>query len=132
MSSYTQHIDLIPQPDGTAVLGRDVTFYLDEPGGRSITAPAGMPTDGASIPVPAWSLLGRSPFDPRVLAAALIHDGEYRGLAVYDPPSLGETRTRADADGTFRDGLPILGTSGPRAFLMWVAVRLFGRSEVLH
>ena len=38
-----------------------------------VTVPAGYSTDGASIPRLMWSLVG-SPFDPRFVAAAVVHD----------------------------------------------------------
>lgn len=82
--------------------------------------PAGTPTDGASIPRWLWWLCG-TPFDCPRLYAAVVHDWLYSG---------GDSdATRADADDLYRDIQIELGVSRVRAYVEWIALRLFGRSH---
>ena len=64
-------IDLIP-PDGRRFsLGHDFD-YIDQ-SGRAWQAPLGFITDGASIPMPFWSVIG-GPYEGLYREAAVVHD----------------------------------------------------------
>lgn len=78
--------------------------------------PAGFVTDGASIPRFLWRVCGH-PMEAPAVAAAVLHDHDYAAGA----------RTRAEADGAFRENLARCGVGRVRSWLFWLAVRLFGR-----
>jgi len=71
-------------------------------------------SDGASIPRVLWAALG-SPFDPRLVEAAIYHDFDYQ---------MGEPRDEADE--RFRVWLVAAGVGTLRAFLLWLGVRALG------
>ena len=52
-------------------------FAWKDPKYGLIEVPAGFIFDGASIPRIAWTLLGVTPFDNRIIHAAVIHDWLY-------------------------------------------------------
>ena len=64
--------------------------YVDEYYGV-IDVPAGFIFDGASIPRFAWSVLGVTPYDPKVIAAAVVHDWMYNA----------KVKSKKDADAIF-------------------------------
>ncbi len=77
----------------------------------------GFPTDGASLP---WLVTWRwDPWDPKVLPAALTHDGGY---------SLRDTEfamgTKEQVDARFRLGMKVLNFEGSNLF--WWSVARFG------
>lgn len=78
------------------------------------SVPEGFNTDGASIPPLLWPVIG-SPFRPRFVRAAVLHDWLYRT----------GTHTRSEADKIFREVLWNDGV-GWRAWVMWAGVRLGG------
>ncbi len=79
-------------------------------------AEAGFEFDGASIPyVAQW--LTYSPFHPRVMRAAVVHDWHYREHEI----------NRLNADMLFHSDLRRAGCKPWKARLMYWAVRLFGR-----
>lgn len=86
--------------------------------GESYCVKAGFVTDGASIPRWLWPVCGHPMKLPR-LYAALVHDYLYDG---NDPEA-----TRKDADDIFRELQVALGILWVRAWIEWVALRLFGR-----
>ena len=85
--------------------------------GMSWTAPAGMVTDGASIPRFFWRFIG-SPYSGRYRAAALIHDA-YCIARKKNRPSKMTHKMLYEAA---RD----CGTGLVRSWLIWLAVRIFG------
>ena len=85
--------------------------------GEFYPIPAGTTTDGASIPRWLWGICGHPLQLPR-LYAALVHDWLYDGGD--------ETATRADADDLYRDLLIALGAPRWKAYIEWVALRVFG------
>lgn len=85
--------------------------------GELYTVPAGFETDGASIPRWLWLVCGHPLQAPRVVAA-IVHDFLY---GCGDPEA-----TRADADDLYRDMQIALGVSRRRAYVEWIALRLFG------
>lgn len=100
------------------IIGRDLTFYSgdrDNPA-RIITVPRGFVFDGASVPPVLSSLVPRS--HPAFLPAAALHDWIYSDIST--------DVTRREADRLFHDALKVLQTPAAWAWLMWVAVRVFG------
>lgn len=76
------HQQPLPQPNLQPLPGQtkykllqdfSVTLFEGTDLEYTVTVRDGYETDGATIPRPLWSLVG-SPFDPRFMAAALIHD----------------------------------------------------------
>ncbi|OCQ21200.1 hypothetical protein A7985_11250 [Pseudoalteromonas luteoviolacea] len=72
--------------------------------------------DGASIPTLAYYFVG-TPFNPRYMKAALVHDWLYHTHEI----------DRVAADGLFYDMLRSAGVSNAKASLMRIAVEQFGR-----
>ncbi len=95
--------------------------------GKVIEAPTGFETDFASIPwpvsmiLPRWGRWGR---------AAVIHDFGYELISGGTPHPLMPTRKAADC--VFHEAMLVSGVPRFLAFLMWVAVRIFGGSHVLR
>lgn len=85
----------------------------------TIIAPRGFLSDGASIPKPAWSIIG-SPMD-EYLEEAVIHDLLYS--------SWNHEYTRSEADLIFRELMWNNDISRVKLSTMWLMVRLFGRSS---
>ena len=83
---------------------------------KGIEIPKGFATDLASIPKWLRWLPGYDPTDPR-LRMAIIHDACY---SLQNMP-------REDADWLFRSGLKADGVPFVQRWLMYFAVRLFGR-----
>lgn len=82
---------------------------------RYYEVPAGFCTDGASIPRFLWRVCGHPMETPRI-AAAVVHDWHY---------SQGDI-SRAEADSLFRELLVAAGECRFRAWIYWMAVRIFG------
>lgn len=69
-------------------LNHSHTFIFND---ARITIPKGFTTDGASIPKAVWSIIG-SPFTPRFIEAAIVHDfccvnqfdGDGRDILFYE------------------------------------------------
>lgn len=83
--------------------------------GETETVPGGFDTDGASVPRPLWPLV-LSPYDPRAIRAAVIHDFMYRFGAW----------PRAQADDVLLAYMRADGVPAFTARVVWAAVRLFG------
>ena len=81
--------------------------------------PAYFVSDGASIPRSCWSLLGATPFDPRLIKAAGVHD-------YLLATGLGDKET---ADKLFYALLLKAGVDKTTASLMYEAVDRFGRGN---
>lgn len=73
--------------------------------------------DGASVPSPAWQLVG-TPFQPRLMTASVFHDWIYHTHQIK----------KKDADDLFYDLLLEDGMGDTRAWLMYQAVASFGES----
>jgi hypothetical protein len=102
----------------------DCGYYLSTPFIVSVdeveySAPAGMKTDGASIPRFFWRLIG-DPMNPQFIRAAVIHDAACeRCLYGFD----GSSRDAADLFGALlRDA----GVSGWKVASMVTVVKRFG------
>ena len=106
----------------------DCRFYPGQPGyeltndfsfivasGSARTIPAGFWFNGASIPAAFWQITF-SPFDPRIIDGALIHDWLYTSKQV----------PRKVADNTFAAFLLANSHAGIRTEVVRYAVRMFG------
>jgi hypothetical protein len=86
-------------------------------GTNTIKVPKFFQFDGASIPSPAWQLIG-TPFQPRLMTASVFHDWIYHTHQVK----------KNDADDMFYNLLLKDGVGKTRAWLMYEAVSSFGES----
>lgn len=115
-----------PQPVLLPIFGRKLSTYqlardyTVTSNGHRITVPAGLITDGASIPWFAWSF-GFLP-DGLHRAAALVHDWLY----CHQGNPWGIALNRRECDAIFLDLMLRAGVSPPRARIMHTAVRLCG------
>ena len=91
-------------------------FWITDEPGDIISVPAGYITDLASVPRVLWVLF---PPHGRYAKAAIIHDWLYDNAL----------RTKREADLIFLDGMCVLGVPQWRRWLMYIAVRLFGRGN---
>ena len=96
----------------------DAPFTYRDPNGLEWTAPAGEVVDGASIPKPAWSLVG-GPFSGKYLKAAIIHD--YYCCA--------KSREYHSTHHAFWLGMLAAGIGRVQANMMWAAVRFAGPEQ---
>lgn len=111
------HVQLVAEPIST--WGRATwrltapLIYQSERYAQVIEVPAGYETDFASVPrLPlSWLLTGDT-----VHSAAVVHDYLYH---------LGMSR-RSICDAIFREAMRATGVPAWRAWLMWMAVRLWG------
>ena len=116
----------MPQPCMMPVFGRKLTTYqlardfVVNWTGYRICVPAGLITDGASVPQILWSL--GFPTDGLHRAGALVHDYLY-ALQGQDNDWL---FSREDCDDIFHDLMLRAGVSTARARIMWAAVRACG------
>jgi hypothetical protein len=83
--------------------------------------PARFQFDGASLPRLTWTLLGITPYDPRIITPGAGHD--WLCDSACDVPMSFE-----EANEIFRLDLIAEGISEELAYLMYTAVSLFGRS----
>ncbi|MGQ0742558.1 MAG: DUF1353 domain-containing protein [Alphaproteobacteria bacterium] len=86
-------------------------------GGATVRVPKFFQFDGASIPAPAWQLIG-TPFHPRLMTASVFHDWTYHTHQIK----------KKDADDLFYSLLLKDGVGKTRAWLMYEAVSTFGDS----
>jgi hypothetical protein len=96
-------------------------YYLTEPGGETITVPAGYVTDFASVPKLFWTF-GIDPFG-KPARAALIHDFLYSYAGSCKTPPY----TKKEADRIFYDAMGVLGVNGFKRWIMWKAVQAGGK-----
>lgn len=107
------------------VLTEDVVYEIHN--NHSVTnviVPKGYPTDGASIPRIFWTVIG-SPYQPRHLKAAIIHDYLYERHQ-------GGRKARKEADEIFYYLLKKDGIKKITARIMWSALRLVARFFWYH
>ena len=105
----------VPEADKYELLEPFVYSYSSSDGDKKITVPAGFLYDGASIPSIAQPLT-YTPFLPKVMLAALVHDYLY---------TTGEVR-RIEADSIFFQLLIDSGVPRLTAELMYTGVRIGG------
>jgi len=104
---------VIVQPDvfraGLYYVKEKIFFDFDE---FSVTIPKGFSTDGASIPLLFWTVLGLNPYSPRLLTAAVVHDALFTDVLFANQhlPDLAMNRIMKDHGlGLFRRSLIIAG-----------------------
>ncbi len=105
-------------PNGYWVLEQDL-IYLDSHYGL-ITAEKGFETDLASISKFIRNIV--DPSEPYIKEPAIIHDWIYRGHEA-------KRFSRKDADKIFYRGVRANGIGWIKAEIMYLAVRLFGKSS---
>lgn len=135
MSSFTTPIRAELLDDGVRwrLLERFVYHVGVEGSGEIIAVPAGYVTDFASIPKVCWSIIG-SPMG-KYSKAAVVHDYLYDqgGLIPRATDSDGGTAYRryskADSDNIFKEAMRVLGVGNPRRWMMYQAVKLFGKGK---
>lgn len=119
----------------------DYLVDLEDPT-TAIRVPAGFITDFASIPRVFWTLW---PPTGDYGKAAVVHDYLYvlggkvpcklaisAGIGYSDmcgEPDRCKTYTKAQADRIFRDAMEVLGVKNPQRWIMWQAVKAFGRGN---
>jgi len=91
----------------------------------ALICPAGMRTDGASIPRFFWRLIG-GPMTGRYRQAAVVHDGGYTGDLIWRIGGAQIDYDRKAADKLFLRLMAALGVSRWRRTAMYLAVRWFG------
>lgn len=123
MNNFAPIIQILPQPDvkGNTLAMVKVGFNFlelitDECG--SIYIPAGFIFDGASIPRFLWRVVGH-PFNSRYITAACVHDYLYQTAKL----------SRRDSDRLFLCLLIYYNVNIILALLMFIAIRLFGKSN---
>lgn len=98
----------------TWILHLPLVYEVGELGsGDYVSVPLGFVTDLASTPRLIWSFI--PPFGLHA-AAAVLHD---YGYGIKD-------RSRKEYDRIFRDAMLVLGVRTGKAYIMWLAVRIFG------
>ncbi|GAA3799644.1 DUF1353 domain-containing protein [Cellulomonas soli] len=90
--------------------------------------PRGMETDLASVPPFLWGVIASY---GRQTLPALLHDRLCWAAQLPDQPAPYRRRARREADDQFRRTLRASGSGPLRRWLMWAAVRVFGRPPVL-
>ena len=94
------------------VLDTDLDFTLD---GTHYVVPAGFRSDGMSVPRWLWSIVSPR-LDFITLVPSVIHDWLYATHIV----------ARAVADGWYREALVRCGYGIVKAFVVWLAIKIFG------
>lgn len=92
-------------------------FWEDDFGVQSLEVPARFITDLASVPRLLWSII--PPWDNFIRDAAICHDRAYESNQI----------SRALADSLLYYGMLRLGASHVHAYMVWLGVRLGGRSS---
>lgn len=126
-------MSVFPQPDirpiarGKYVLHEAYEVRVD---GSDIRVPQRFQHDGASAPRLVWTLSGLRP-DGLLRAGALVHDFLYRSGGKLAPGAVKPPRqfSRAEADSVFHRLMVRAGVRPWRAFIAYLAVRLFGGSS---
>ena len=108
---------LEPDPNKMEEAYEVVEDIQTKKGDAVIKVPKFFQFDGASIPSPAWQLVG-TPFTPRLMKASVFHDWTYHTHQIK----------KSDADDLFYDLLIRDGVGKTRAWLMYEAVSSFGAS----
>ncbi len=106
--------EFLPGPD-RPLFKLHAPFVYHDPNGLDWTAPANEVIDGATIPWPAWSIVG-GPFSGNYLNAAVIHD--YYCCT--------KSREYYSTHHTFWLGMRAAGIGSVKADIMWAAVRVMG------
>jgi hypothetical protein len=102
-------------------------WHIEHVGGFRFTVPAGVTSDGASIPRFLWRICGHPLEWPRVYAA-MLHDWLYSGVdpVIFVDGAVPSDLTRKEADLCYYFLLRHFGISAWRAAVEYLALRLFG------
>ena len=104
----------------------DKTMIYTDSKGRRWVAPAGMVSDGASIPRVLWSIIG-GPYEGSYRRGAWLHDYAYQcGGSMVLPDGSVLCYTRSDADWMLCDAIRADGGSILLADSIYAALELFG------
>ena len=98
--------------------------YVSDKLGKTITVPAGLITDFASIPRVAWDLL--DPEDPIIAWPSVVHDYLYSCTGTLPD---GSTYTREQADAVLREAMEVCGAGSLVREAVYEAVEKFGGSH---
>jgi hypothetical protein len=114
MSRFLTDLVLVDVDGETWIVHEDLRYESDHLHGALIEVPAGTKTDLASIPQLVWNIAPKTGLhDP----GAVIHDWLYTSGAV----------PKDDADSVFYEAMLVKGVPKWRAWVMYNAVRWFGR-----
>ncbi|ADJ61757.1 DUF1353 domain-containing protein [Herbaspirillum seropedicae] len=117
MSGFTTPADLRMLDNYQWQLLRAFDYHIGGyPSQRIVRVPAGTITDLASVPRCLWAVF---PPHGRYAKAAIVHDYLYES-------AIGSKR---EADRIFLEAMVVLGVPGWRRWVMYLAVRLFGRGR---
>jgi len=105
-------------------------WHINRVGGFGFTVPAGVTTDGASIPRFLWRICGHPLEWPRVYAA-MLHDWLYSGVdpEIFVDGAVPSDLSRKEADLCYYFLLRHFGISAFRAGIEYLALRFFGASH---
>jgi hypothetical protein len=117
MSRFTDPVWLEPFGDDDWIVRRESAWEVGHVGSREfVVIPEGFVSDLASVPnLLRWLI----PSYGRHTQAAVLHDRLYR----HDDHDY----TRSQSDRMFYEAMLALGVWKPRAWIMWLAVRVGGR-----
>ncbi|MDI1336342.1 MAG: DUF1353 domain-containing protein [Lacunisphaera sp.] len=104
-------------------LTQDFSYQSDKLG-LTITVPAGLVTDFASIPRPVWQLL--DPEDPIIAWPSVVHDFLYTCKGTLPD---GTKYKRVQADGVLREAMEFCGAGSIIRESVYQAVKNFGGSH---
>ncbi len=133
MSKFTSQLFLRSfSPDEIIAAGNHVQLYevtadfsyASDKLGRTVTVPAGLVTDFASIPRAAWELI--DPEDPIIAWPSVIHDYLYSCKGKLPD---GFAYNRESADAVLREGMEVCGAGHFIRESVYMAVRSFGGSH---
>jgi hypothetical protein len=122
MSTFTEPLEVEYIDGRTWKLIAAFDYVLDwkNEASQIINVPAGFVTDFASIPRALWDIL---PPTGKYGKAAVIHDYLYVNGGNLPPDQFSKT----DADRIFYEAMGILGVGQVTRYVMWQAVKVFGK-----
>ena len=128
MNAFPSHLvirALSPEecPSGRQLYKLEQDFAYNSEAFGTITVPAGLVTDFASVPRLVWSYL--SPEDPCILYGSIVHDFLYQRGGRLPLRAF----TRAEADALLREAMLDCGARPTQAAVVHAALRLFGASN---
>ncbi len=123
MSSFTTPLVVEFLGNGWWRVAEEFDYYLDDYQTEVIRVPLGFQTNFANTPRILWPLL---PPAGEYGKATVVHDYLYNlGGRMPD----GKVYSRRAADGIFLEAMGVLGVGRWERWVMWLAVRAFGRGK---
>lgn len=135
MNNFTTPLELEYIDGRSWRITEEFDYLTDYPDPNSaIRVPKGFVTDFASIPKVFWSIW--APTGPYG-KAAVVHDYLYVvggkvpccADCCVDKCPIPRIFTKEQADRIFRDAMEVLGVKNPQRWIMWQAVRKFGKGN---